>query len=218
MHTLVIASQKGGTGKTTLAGHLAVAAELRWPGEVAIADLDPQRSLYRWWQARAAETPVLVELSPATIEARQAELARAGCRLLVIDTPPAAGRQVEAVLAHAGLVLVPVQPSPHDLHAMGATIELARRAGRPWRLVLTQVAPRSGLTQEALAALAAEQEAPPLPTIGRRVLFAGAMIDGRTAGEIDPRSTAAQEVAALLDGVLSCFLASTTARKRSART
>ena len=59
MHIIAVASQKGGSGKTTLAGHLAVQADRSGFGTVALVDTDPQGSLSEWWNARTAETPLL---------------------------------------------------------------------------------------------------------------------------------------------------------------
>ncbi len=55
MDILTIASQKGGTGKSTLTAHLAVEAERRSLGPVAVVDTDPQGSLAAWWNQRTAE-------------------------------------------------------------------------------------------------------------------------------------------------------------------
>jgi chromosome partitioning protein len=62
MRTLVLASQKGGVGKTTIAGHLAVMAESAGAGPVALIDTDPQGSLSSWWNERKAETPVFASV------------------------------------------------------------------------------------------------------------------------------------------------------------
>ena len=58
--TIVFSSQKGGSGKTTLCGQLAVQAELSGRGPVALIDTDPQGSLADWWNARGEETPLFV--------------------------------------------------------------------------------------------------------------------------------------------------------------
>ena len=59
MQIVAIASQKGGAGKTTLAGHIAVQAERVGAGPVALVDADPQGSLADWWNERAAAFPQL---------------------------------------------------------------------------------------------------------------------------------------------------------------
>ena len=55
MRVLAMASQKGGSGKTTLSGHLAVQAQMSGAGPVCLIDIDPQGSLADWWNEREAE-------------------------------------------------------------------------------------------------------------------------------------------------------------------
>jgi hypothetical protein len=57
MHVVALCSQKGGSGKTTLAGHLGVQAELAGAGPVALIDTDPQGSVAAWWNARQSDRP-----------------------------------------------------------------------------------------------------------------------------------------------------------------
>ena len=52
MRVLALASQKGGSGKTTLSGHLAVQAQLAGAGPVVLIDIDPQGSLTGWMRLR----------------------------------------------------------------------------------------------------------------------------------------------------------------------
>ena len=52
MRVLALASQKGGSGKTTLSGHLAVEAQRAGAGPVVLIDIDPQGSLADWWNER----------------------------------------------------------------------------------------------------------------------------------------------------------------------
>ena len=61
MYTIVAASQKGGSGKTTLSGHLAVEASRAGQVEIALIDTDPQGSLAHWWNARQAPEPRFVK-------------------------------------------------------------------------------------------------------------------------------------------------------------
>jgi cellulose biosynthesis protein BcsQ len=130
VHVIALASRKGGAGKTTLASHLAVQAEAAGDGPVAVMDTDPQGGLAGWWNARAAATPEWIEPAnglSAAIEACRA----AGYRALLVDTPPSLSETIADVLALADLILVPVQPSPNDLRAVGGTVELAAASGKP---------------------------------------------------------------------------------------
>src|SRR5215218_3442306 len=124
MRTIVIASRKGGAGKTTLASLLAVEAARAGVEPVAVIDLDPMRGLSLWWEARISDTPMLVAPDGGPAAALEAAKA-AGADLVLIDTPPAAVPVVAEAMALADLVLLPVQPSPHDLRAVGATVDLA---------------------------------------------------------------------------------------------
>src|SRR5690348_5616879 len=124
MYTIVAASQKGGSGKTTLSGHLAVEAARAGAGEIALIDTDPQGSLAHWWNARQAPTPHFVKAGLPDLEQALAELDRSGIKIAVIDTPPAITQSISRVVAYADLVLVPTRPSPHDLRAVGATVDI----------------------------------------------------------------------------------------------
>jgi cellulose biosynthesis protein BcsQ len=61
MRTIVLASQKGGSGKTTIAAHLAVALERAGQGPAVLIDTDPQGSLARWWNKRDAPSPAFAD-------------------------------------------------------------------------------------------------------------------------------------------------------------
>ena len=78
------AHKKGGSGKTTLSGHLAVQAELVGTGPVALIDTDPQGSLAAWWNERPSDAPAFVSTSLAQLPADIERLRLEGCRLVVI--------------------------------------------------------------------------------------------------------------------------------------
>ena len=117
MQVLAITSQKGGSGKTTLSGHVAVEAERRGAGPVALIDTDPQGSLSSWWNAREAETPVFVQTLVARLPDDLARLRQEGTKLVIIDTPPAITSTIVEVVRVSDLVVIPIRPSPHDLRA-----------------------------------------------------------------------------------------------------
>ena len=89
MRSIAVVSRKGGSGKTTLAGHLAVAAENAGAGPVAIIDTDPQASLTDWWNARQNSSPLFVQTGFDDLADDCRRLEAAGVELFIIDTPPA---------------------------------------------------------------------------------------------------------------------------------
>ena len=193
MHVLVLAAQKGGSGKTTLSGHLAVEAERAGAGPVAIIDTDPQRSLLQWQNARVTATPILAHATLPDLAPVLEDLRIAGVQLVVIDTPPAITISISNVIAHADLVLIPTRPSPHDLRAVGATVDMAERHEKPVVFVVNAATARARITAEAAVALSQHGTVAPV-TVHQRVDFAASMVDGRTVGEIAPECASAKEV------------------------
>ena len=196
MRTLVIASQKGGVGKTTLAGHLGVMAESQGEGPVALIDTDPQGSLSSWWNERQAETPVFASVEITNLADHLKMLEKSGIKLAIIDTPPAVTDTIRKVLAVADLVLIPTRPSPHDLRAVGSTVDMVEAAGKRMVFVLNGAAQRAKITGEAAIALSQHGTVAPV-ILYQRTDFAASMIDGRTAQEIDSNSRSSGEISEL---------------------
>lgn len=195
---IVVASQKGGSGKTTLSGHLAVEAERCGAGPVALIDTDPQGSLAKWWNARESGTPAFAEVSVLELGRDIDALKRAGVRLIVIDTPPALTSSIAEVVTFADLVVIPSRPSPHDLRAMGPTVDIVEHQHKPLVFVVNAATARARITGETAIALSQHGTVAPV-TLHQRVDFAASMIDGRTVGEVNPDSRSAAEIAALWD-------------------
>ena len=212
MNVIVLASQKGGPGKTTLAAHLAVAAEAAGDGPAVLIDTDPQGSLSAWWNVRKAEVPVLAPTTIAELADKLELLAGAGYAVAVVDTPPAITEAIGAVVVSADLVLIPTRPSPHDLRAVGSTVALVQAAGKPFVFAVTQAKPNTRLTVQAMAALSQHGKVAPA-IVHDRVDYAGSMIDGRTVQEIDPRGRSAAEMAELWEFLKAQMTNSTKARK-----
>jgi len=196
MYVTAFCSQKGGSGKTTLSGHLAVQAERAGAGPVALVDCDPQGSLSSWWNARESSQPAFLRTTLGSLAADLERLAKSGFRHVVIDTPPAISAPILKVIAQSDLVLIPTRPSPHDLRAVTGTLELAERAEKPIVFVLNGAAPRARITSDAAVALS--QHGTVAPTfVHHKTVMASAMIDGRTAMEVLPNSRSAEEIAEL---------------------
>ena len=196
MRTIVIASPKGGTGKSTLTGHLAVEAERQGSGPVAIVDTDPQGTLSDWWNARQTPTPLFAAADIAQLRSHLEALREHGIELVIIDTPPAFTQTTHRTLALADLVVVPVRPSPHDLRAVGAVIEAVEQQGKPFVFVVNAAIPRTHIALDAVRALAQHGKVAPV-TLHNRIDFATSMVDGRTAGELNEKSRSADEIAEL---------------------
>lgn len=204
MKTIVITSQKGGSGKTTLAAHLAVEAERAGDAPAWLIDTDEQGTLSQWHERREAETPQRAEMPFARLAAGLANMVERGAAYCFIDTAPTISGQSASLIDLADLVLIPVRPSPADLWAVAETVALVKAAGKPFLFVLTQAKPQATITAQTVAALS-EHGRVARAFIADRVPYAGAMTGGRTAPELAPKSAAAEEIANLWLDVKSCF-------------
>ncbi len=216
MQTIVINSQKGGSGKTTLCAHLAVQAERSGDGPVFVIDTDPQGTLSTWHEKREAEAPQRAEVALADIAAGLRQLQQHKAAYCFIDTAPTRADENVALFRLADLVLVPIRPSPSDLWAASATVGLLKEAGIPFLFVLTQAKGNASITGQAAAALS--HHGPVAETfIADRVPYAAAMTDGRTAIELTIKGPAALETAALWKNIKSCLHANMQAASKKVK-
>jgi chromosome partitioning protein len=196
MRVVVFASQKGGSGKTTLAGHIGVQAELSGAGPVALIDTDPQGSLAKWWNCREAPTPAFLHSAFTNLVHDLDEARAQGFKLIIVDTPPAVTKAISEVVSFADLVILPTRPSPHDLRAVGPTIDICDARKKPMIFALNAATPRARITMEAAVALSQHGTVAPV-TVYNRTDFAASMIDGRTVMEIEPEGKSAEEIRGL---------------------
>ena len=196
MRSIAVVSRKGGSGKTTLAGHLAVAAEQAGAGPVAIIDTDPQASLTDWWNARQDGSPLFVQTSFDDLATDCDRLKAAGIELLIIDTPPAISDSIETCIELADLVVIPSRPSPHDIRSVVSTVDLVEHLGKPLVFVINAALSRAKITTEAIALLSRHGPIAPV-LVGQRVDFAASMTDGRTVMELPGTSKSSDEIAGL---------------------
>ena len=196
MKIIAIASRKGGVGKTTLAGHLAVAAERAGQGPVGLMDIDPQGNLSDWWNARPVASPLYVRIPLERLAEEIENLRKQGLNYLVVDTPPTVNAEVGDLIALSELVVIPTRPGPHDLRSIGATIDLAERLGKPLVFVVNAAVANARITNETLALLSRHGHLAPT-VVHQRVAFAASMTDGRTVMELAPKSPGSEEIESL---------------------
>jgi len=196
MQVMAFASQKGGAGKTTLAGHVAVQAERMGKGPIALLDADPQGSLADWWNERTADTPAFVKTTIEQLTDDIDRLRDLGFELLIIDTPPAITSTIATVIGLSDLVVSPTRPSPHDLRSVARTVDLAESLDKPLLFVVNAAPARAKITVNVAVALSQHGTLAP-SIIHQRSDFASSMIDGRTVMEISRNSPSAGEIAEL---------------------
>ena len=192
MLTICFCSTKGGGGKSSLAAHLAVEAERRGNGPVAVIDTDPQASLARWWNLRKADTPAFIQTTIKQLPAQLRTLAETGYQIVMIDTPGADVGFTRSVLRHSDLALIPSRPSPLDLGTLSRTVEMVEAEGTPLMFVLNAVTARTRISAQAMMALS--QHGPVAGMIHQRTDYAASMTDGRVAVELDASSKSAEEI------------------------
>lgn len=196
MKTLAVLSQKGGTGKTTIAVHLAVEAS-RAGQTVALIDLDPQCSAARWSDTRDDDTPVVISAHATRLPQILHTAEQGGVDLAIIDTSPNTDPTSLNAAQVANLALIPSRDARFDLEAIGSTIQIGKMADVPMRVVFNAVKARSSMIYKAKKAVEV-YGVPTAPCIlGDRVAFAHAVIDGKTAQEFEPKGKASNEVRAL---------------------
>ncbi len=200
LRVLAVAVQKGGTGKTTLAASLAIAAAEAGE-QVTALDLDPQGSLAGWGALRRDDTVAVDRIQPWEI-GQLAEilgiLAEQGTTLAVLDTAGSSAG-LAPTLKDADFVLMPVRPSRLDIVAARPTLQSLVGLGLRDRLALVlnqcppSPSPRTSAYAAQLRALGVLAE----PGIIHRVDHQDALATGLGVTEYAPDSQAAEEIRAL---------------------
>ena len=199
MPTIAIISQKGGAGKTTLAIHLAAAAQ--GAGLVSlIVDTDPQATASQWAVWRQDQPPEVIDSPPPRLAAKVEAARSQGAGFIVIDTPPHADSAARAAVELADLVLIPCRPSAFDLSAIQTSAKLVQLLRKPAFVVFTAGPPNAPRVYAEAGELVAGYGTPPCPVIlPDRAAYRHASAEGRTVMELEPDGKAADEARAIFN-------------------
>ena len=213
MPTIAIISQKGGAGKTTLALHLAAAAQDA--GRIAlIVDTDPQATASQWAAWREDAPPEVIDSPPPRLAAKVGQARAQGAEFIVIDTPPHADSAARAAVEIADLVLIPCRPSAFDLSAIQTTAKLVQLLRKPAFVVFTAGSPNAPRIYQEAGELVAGFGTPACPIqVPDRAAFRHASAEGRTVMEYEPDGKAADDIRSLYTWTCRQVDASTNQRK-----
>lgn len=196
MKTIAVISQKGGSGKTTIALHLAVAATLAGKN-TAIIDVDPQCSAAKWSDRRETDLPAVISAQAARIQKELARVRDLGGDLCIIDTAPHSDRAALEVARASDVIIIPCRPAILDLEAITSTTEILSALNKPLFVVMNAVSSigsDAASARESLTGLGIDV----CPVqLGNRIAFSRALVTGQTAQEFEPAGKAAMEAGSL---------------------
>lgn len=201
MITVAFCTQKGGTGKTTIATALATAAHLA--GEKsALLDLDPQTNAVNWFDRREGDGPDVASIQPGAIRRSLDAYRNIGMDWVFIDTPGKMDSASTEAAKHADIVLIPTQAQIFAIDTLEPLKRLLDMAGKPPAyVILNLIHPNAGgRAAEDAAAIAERYEIAVAPVyLSRLKAYEDAPAVGQAPQEWEPNGRAAQQIAALFD-------------------
>ena len=192
MRVITFVTQKGGSGKTTLATSCAVAAE-QAGNKALILDMDPQGSAEAWYQDREAETPRLARVTSPELDVAINKAKVAGFQVVLIDTPGRDDPATAAAIRVSDICVVPCRPTPSDMKATPPTAATIKRLNKAAAFVLTQTPVRGFRIAEARAGLGILGMVAPVLIVSRNT-HQDAYGAGLGVTEFEPEGKAANEI------------------------
>ena len=203
---ITICQQKGGTGKTTLAVHLALAFAKLHNLKIAIIDTDPQGSLGKWFVVRSEKKVSNENLTFKTASLWGAQYESKALKkdhdIVIIDTPPKIESDARPSIEAADLVLIPMTPSHVDFWATEAIIDIAKKAEKKIFVQINRANERSKLVKKTYEYINSINVKSTNTLIGHRQIYASSMGEGKTAVEKQRKSNAVEEIKKLSEQIL----------------
>ena len=206
-NVITISQQKGGTGKTTLAVHLAMAFIKYHNLKVAIIDTDPQGSLGKWFMIRTEKKVSNENLTFKTASLWGAQYESKTLKndhdIVIIDTPPKIESDARPSIEAADLVLIPMAASHVDFWATGAIVEIAKKANKKILAQINRSSQRSKLIDKTKDFIKSLDLQSTDTIIGNRQIYTSSMGEGKTAVEKQRKGNAVDEIKKLSDQILN---------------
>ena len=204
---ITVAQQKGGTGKTTLAVHLALAFIKYNNLKIVIIDTDPQGSLGKWYVVRSKKKLSNNNLPFKTASLWGAQYESKALKkdhdIVIIDTHPKIESDARPSIEAADLVLIPMTPSHVDFWATEAIVEIAKKANKKILIQINRANQRSKLISKTNDYIKSINVSATKTITGHRQIYASSMGEGKTAIEKQKKSKAAEEIKKLSEQILS---------------
>ena len=204
---ITISQQKGGTGKTTLAVHLAMAFIKYHNLKVAVIDTDPQGSLGKWFMIRTEKKVSNENLTFKTASLwgaqYEAKTLKNDHDIVIIDTPPKIESDARPAIEAADLVLIPMAASHVDFWATGAIVEIAKKANKKILAQINRSSQRSKLIDKTKDFIKSLDLQSTETIIGNRQIYTSSMGEGKTAVEKQRKGNAVDEIKKLSGQILN---------------
>lgn len=197
MRTWAFVSQKGGSGKTTAACHLAAYA-VACGEKVVVIDLDQQHNAHDWYELRESPAPDVIAAIPERLSKIKNAADEMGVTLLLVDTPPHTASSAVAAIRAADMIITPTQPNIFDILALKDTVALLKQTGRRDAAVcivngVSHQGSNDLFSEAQVAAEGMGLKVSPKYLIHRRP-YASSLALGLGVTEFEPKGKAADEV------------------------
>ena len=206
MKVISILNQKGGSGKTTIATHLARSLQLKG-FSVLLVDSDPQGSSRDWAAVNEENPEPVVGIDRPTIERDLKRIASKD--YIIIDGAPQAADLAISAIKASDVVIIPVQPSPYDIWATSDLVDLVKQriemtdGTLKAAFVVSRTIKGTKIGKEISTALA-DYDLPVLKTnIIQRVIYPTSASKGSSVLDDEPNGEASKEILNLTNEIMS---------------